>query len=177
MSPTQNNIHIRKCFIFDFDETLARTDCKIVVTHKDGSITKLSPSEFNTYQIKDGDSLDYREFDQIINPKELPLMSLARQLCQEGHKVFVLTARGVEAKNPIVRYLRSQGVVLSEICCLGEPSGKSDVKIDIPSKKREWLLTIAEHYDKIFFYDDCQSIIDEVSKVEKTKTYTVNNNE
>jgi hypothetical protein len=166
-------MELKKCFIFDFDFTLAKTECKITVTHKDGSITKLNPAEFNTYKYQDGDAFDYTEFDQIIGPQELPLMVLARQLCVEGHTVFVLTARGIEAKNPIIRYLRSQGVHLHEICCIGSSSSSSSEKIDVAAKKREWLLTIAESYDKIFFYDDCQEIIDAASTVDKTKVYKI----
>lgn len=159
----------RKAFVFDFDETLASTSCKILVKHQDGTSNLLTPQEFNTYETQEGDKFDYSEFNEIIHPEALPLMVLARQLCTEGHPIFVLTARGTDAKNPIVRYLESQGVVLHQIYCVG----KSDGRIEIEKEKRKILLTIMEGYDRIFYYDDHKGIIDHVSDLPNTKTYHV----
>lgn len=162
----------RKAFIFDFDETLASTDCKIIVSHVNGSTTELTPQEFNSYVYKYGDKFDYSDFDKIISPEALPLMTLARQLCLEGHPIFILTARGIEAKNPIVRYLESQGVVLHQIYCIGSKTEK----VEVEKEKRKVLLTIMESYDRIYFYDDNHKIIDHVSDLPNTKFYHVRDN-
>lgn len=161
--------NLKKAFVLDFDNTLASTACKILVEHKDGTSSKLTPEKFNTYETQEGDKFDYSEFNEIIHPESLPLMVLARQLCTEGHPIFVLTARGIEAKNPIVRYLESQGVVLHQIYCVGSADGR----IEIEKEKRKVLLTIMESYDRIYFYDDHKGIIDHVSDLPKTKTYHV----
>jgi hypothetical protein len=153
----------------DFDSTLATTSCKILVNHINGTSSKLTPEEFNTYKSQPFDKFDYSEFNEIIHPEALPLMVLARQLCTEGHPIFVLTARGIDAKNPIVRYLESQGVVLHQIYCVG----KYDGKVEVEKEKRKILLTIMEGFDRIYFYDDCESIIDHVSDLPNTKTYHV----
>jgi len=160
---------LKKAFIFDFDATLANTACRILVKHQDGTSNLLTPQEFNTYEVRQGDKFDYSEFNEIIHPEALPLMVLARQLCTEGHPIFVLTARGIDAKNPIVRYLESQGIVLHQIYCVG----KSDGRIEIEKEKRKVLLTIMENYDRIYFYDDAEFIIDHVKDVDRIKTYHV----
>lgn len=160
----------RKAFVFDFDETLASTSCRILVKHGDGTSKLLTPQEFNTYETQEGDKFDYSEFNEIIHPEALPLMVLARQLCTEGHPIFILTARGIDAKNPIVRYLESQGVVLHQIYCVGKYDGG---RIEIEKEKRKILLTIMENYDRCYFYDDAEFIINHVSDIPNTKTYHV----
>lgn len=159
----------RKAFVFDFDCTLASTACRILVVHKDGTSNLLTPEEFNTYETQEGDKFDYSEFNEIIHPEALPLMVLARQLCTEGHPIFVLTARGIDAKNPIVRYLESQGVVLHQIYCVGAKEGR----IEIEKEKRKVLLTIMEGYDRCYFYDDAEFIINHVKDINNIKTYHV----
>lgn len=174
---TQDNIeenaslksNLRKAFIFDFDETLVTTDSKVTVKHSNGQTTTLTPSEFNSFVVNEGDLFDYSDFDNVVNPESLPLMSLVRQLNSEGHPVFVITARGLKARNPIVRYLESQGVVLHEIYCVGSDTGK----VNIEQEKRKILLTIMESFDRIYFYEDNIKILNHISDLEKTKTYRV----
>jgi hypothetical protein len=73
MVSTQNNIeefcnmleHIGedKGYVFDFDDTLAKTSAKIHVFKNGDRIKSLDPQIFNTYNLKDGEVFDFSDFD------------------------------------------------------------------------------------------------------------------
>ena len=64
----------KKAFVFDFDETLAHTDAVVL----DGTEDKFA---------------EFSNPDTILNGTPLDLMDLAKEVYDEGHSVFVLTAR------------------------------------------------------------------------------------
>ena len=68
------NNKITKAFVFDFDETLAHTNAVVL----DGTDDKFA--EFNNPE-------------SILNGTPLELMDLAKEVHDEGHSVFILTAR------------------------------------------------------------------------------------
>jgi FMN phosphatase YigB (HAD superfamily) len=138
---------MKKAFVFDFDDTLVKTDCKIIV--KSDNITRyLTPAEFNHYIPSAGDVCDFSEFEYVINPVGLETLKLAKQVDSENHDVYILTARNNNAKNPIVEFVRSCGINAKEVYCVGDNGS------DIAQEKRTVLLTIMQGYDKIYFYDD-----------------------
>ena len=138
---------IEKAFVFDFDDTLAFTDAKIKV----GNL-KLTPQEFNTHQLQDGEVFDFSEFDQasfILNGTPTKLIDLAKEVCAEGHSVFILTARTNCVASAIAEFLAIHGVVTSEVHCVGSSKGG-----DIAKAKRKVLLSIIENFDRVWFFDD-----------------------
>ena len=137
---------IEKAFVFDFDDTLAFTDAKIKV----GNL-KLTPQEFNTHQLQDGEVFDFSEFDQasfILNGTPTKLIDLAKEVCAEGHSVFILTARNNCVASPIAEFLGGFGITTKQIHCVGGWS------LDIAKAKRKVLLSIIENFDKVWFFDD-----------------------
>ena len=64
---------LKRAYIFDFDETLVTTDARIHV-YKDGVYSySMNPKEYNFYQRKKGDSLDFSDFndaDLILTAKK-----------------------------------------------------------------------------------------------------------
>ena len=167
MKRKDNNM--KKAFVFDFDDTLATTNCKVEVRQTDlyfgdsFKVQELTPSEFNTYELKEGEWFSFEQFKQVINPVALPLISLAKEVSQENHNVFILSARPTEAVNPITEFLRSLNIEVKSVICVG---GKP---INIAKEKRTVLMTIIENHEVVYFFDDDKINIQEANKLEGLK--------
>lgn len=149
---------MKKAFVFDFDDTLVKTDCRVIVRNN-GVTQSLTPAEYNTYNASDDDEFDYSEFERVINPVGLETLELAKQVYNENHDVYILTARNSNAKNPIVEYIRNCGISAKEVYCVGDNGS------DIAQEKRFVLLAIMQGYDKIYFYDDHHDNVEQARSV------------
>lgn len=159
---------MKKAFVFDFDDTLAKTDCRIGVVDKYSGAWKhsLNPAEFNSYKLQANEEFDFSDFDYVINPEALETLELAKQVHAENHDVYILTARNNKAQNPIVEYIRLHGINAKEVYCVGGSS------VSIEKAKRKVLMTIMENYDKVYFYDDHDKNVEEAKRV-GVKAYKV----
>lgn len=157
--------NINKAFVFDFDDTLATTGCKVRVfsTKKQYLLT---PAEFNEWKLAPDESYDFSDFEKLIDPVGLETLKLAKQVNDENHAVYILTARNGMSRNPIRVWLATHGISVREIHCIGSKDA------NIAREKRKVLLTIIENHDKTYFYDDCKENIESVQDL-KIKTYLV----
>jgi phosphoglycolate phosphatase-like HAD superfamily hydrolase len=55
-------VESKKLRIFDFDDTLVKTNSFIYVTHRNGMKTKLSPGQYAKNDTRDGDSFVFIPF-------------------------------------------------------------------------------------------------------------------
>ena len=137
----------KKLRIFDFDDTLVKTNSFIYVTHKDGKESKLTPGEYAVYETKPGDKFDFSDFSKVSDPKELKQTTkvLKRFVSAEGErKIVILTARA--AYKPIKDYLKDIGFDGIYVVALGDAD---------PQKKADWIeQKIKEGYNDVFFMDD-----------------------
>ena len=143
-----------KAFVFDFDDTLAFTDARVHVLSpcKSQVVASLTPQEFNSVKLKDGQRFDFSDFDKsrlILNGKPTKLIELAREVFSEGHSVFILTARANQASSAIAEWLKGFGVIAKEIHCVGSSNGG-----DIAKAKRKVLLSVIENFEQVWFFDD-----------------------
>jgi len=148
-----------KLRVFDFDDTLVMTDSVAYLTQADGAERELTPAEFATYELKDGESYEedaFREFGEVENPREVrQMMNVLRNVVNkelsepEGRKIVILTARAHHARLPIVKYLESVGLDTSKI----EVHTLQDAD---PESKSGWVESqILQHgFDDIEFFDD-----------------------
>jgi len=88
-----NNNNKTKAFVFDFDDTLASTNAKVLVRKYRVPSQVLTPAEYSTYELADGESFDFSEFK---NPEFIINASLCDNPCQEKidslhNKVFQLS--------------------------------------------------------------------------------------
>lgn len=151
----------KKLRVFDFDDTIVKTDSYIYVTTKSGKKFKLTPGEYATYKPRSGDKFDYSDFDQVTNPKEIKAITkILRDMVKKGgdRGVFILTAR--ESEKPIQRYLRDIGIRNVEVVGLGssDPKDKSDWIVD----KVE-----SEDFDDVYFIDDSMDNVKAVKRALK----------
>jgi len=149
----------RMLSVFDFDDTLAKSDSWIYVTIGGKEVNKLDPAEFAVYKPKDGEEFDFRDFDRSIqNPKIIKknVDLLRKQLKKGGRKVTILTARRLGA--PINQFFKTIGINPYVV-----PLGSND-----PQKKADWIeAEILKGYNPIYFMDDSPKNIKAVNTLKK----------
>jgi hypothetical protein len=151
---------MKKAFVFDFDDTLATTDCRVIVRRQNnrGSqglpVRRLNPSEYNSDFLEDGEEYDFSEFNSeefIRNANPTFLMALAEEVYREGHAVYILTARLDNVVVAIGDFLLGHNVRPMKVFGVGS----DEVKLDIAVEKKKVLETLCQAFDLVYFYDDC----------------------
>jgi len=165
---------MKKAFVFDFDDTLAKTKCMINVyercTPEDKLVDKITPQEFNSYNLGKFEYFNFDEFrseDFIQTAKPTGLLDLAKEVYSESHTVYILTAREDNVSNAITAWLHQYGIKPKTVFCVGGD------KESIAKRKRSILMTIMQSYDKTYYYDDCPRNIKLAPAGKKIKKYKV----
>ena len=139
--------------VFDFDDTLAFSDSKVLVKMPDGKINKITPAEFAIYaeQLQqDGAEFDFSEFNKVVNGRKGPLADLAlkRQKKFGSGDIFVLTARPQLSAESIKLFLDGIGLNIPIENITGLADGS-------PDAKALWVLDkTAKGYNDFYFADD-----------------------
>ena len=145
--------------IFDFDDTLAKTDSWVYVKTPDGMEKQLDPAEFAIYKPKAGEEFDFRDFDRPLrNPRLIKknVDLLRRQLKKGGRKVTILTARALGT--PLNHFFKTIGINPYVV-----PLGSAN-----PQDKADYIeKEIQKGYDPIYFMDDSPKNIKAVNKLKK----------
>ena len=146
--------------VFDFDDTLAKTDASIKVIHSNGSTQTLTPAEYAKYVPKKGDKFDFAEFGKIIksaSPIKDNIKKLMRSLKTHVGRTTILTARALGY--PVKHYLKDKfGLDVYVV-----PLASGD-----PKKKADWIKSQIKRGIKIVnFYDDSIKNIKAVSKLQQ----------
>ena len=152
----------KKLRIFDFDDTLVKSNSRVKVIHKDGTFTMLTPGQYAVYDKKDVETMDYSEFKKVIDPKEIKaLTKVLRQFYNAAgqRRITILNARGVSG--PIKNFMKKIGITNIEIVALGDSN---------PQKKADWIedKIVKDGYNDVFFVDDSEKNVRAVSAL-KTK--------
>lgn len=140
----------RKLWVFDFDDTLVKTDSRVFLVEADGTRVVMTPHEYTTrvWNATERYDFDYSEFLQLINPRPIEryvgLLHEARQECGSD-RVHVLSARSVAA--PIEEFLRTVGAHDVPV----HAAGSAD-----PATKAAWVAQrlAAGDVDELEFFDD-----------------------
>lgn len=138
----------KKLRVFDFDDTLVKTNSFIYVTHRNGMKTKLSPGQYAKYEPKDGDEFDFKDFQQVTRPELIKgyVELLKRMVSSASSKVYILTARAAE--KPVSQFIKDLGIHGVTVIALGDNN---------PEKKADWIEDrVKEGYDDVFFVDDSE---------------------
>lgn len=150
-------IETKKLRIFDFDDTLVKTNSFIYVTHRNGMKSKLSPGQYAKYDAKDGDEFDFKDFQQVTRPQLIKgYVELLRRMVNSGgsREVYILTARAAE--RPVSQFIKDLGIDGVKVIALGDNN---------PEKKADWIEDrVKEGYDDVFFVDDSEKNIAAVRK-------------
>lgn len=138
----------RKLRIFDFDDTLVKTQSKVGVLKADGTKLALTPGEYAVYHKEPGDEFDYSHFQDLVEPEEIKWMTrvLKRVINKHGvNAAVILTARGT--KKPVEKFFKLLNITPIPIVALND----SD-----PAAKAQWILYVIKkfNYDVVEFFDD-----------------------
>ena len=163
LANSKSNTKRKGISVFDFDDTLARTKSKILVT-LDGKTFKIDATEF-ALQSADleaaGATFDFSEFNKVVDGKKGPLADLAlkRQGKFGSGDIFVLTARPQEAAYAIHAFLKGIGLNIPFENITGLEDGR-------PEAKADWIIDkVAEGYNDFYFADDAIKNIKAVSDI------------
>jgi len=141
-----NEVKSKKLRIFDFDDTLAKVKSNIIVKNKDTKTT-LTPAEFAVYNPKQGDTFDFKEFNEIIKTA-IPIKSNLKLLKQAASdpmtKTTILTARLLGF--PVKYYLKKNFNLDIYVVAVGG----ADPKLKVNYIEKE----IKKGYTDIVFIDD-----------------------
>ena len=154
-----------KLRVFDFDDTIAKSDSNIHITTDTGKKITMDPGEYATHKINPDYNYDFSEFDEVINPREIKqITNIIRNALNAGteeREIAVLTARDPAAEGPIRDYLDSIGLDPSKITF--ELLATSD-----PQAKADW---IARRIDNgavdVLFFDDSGKNVEAVQALSR----------
>ena len=150
--------------VFDFDDTLARTNSNVIVIMPDGKKSKIDATEFAKNSVKleeQGAKFDFSEFNKVVDGKKGPLADLAlkRQGKFGSKNIFVLTARPQLAAEGIKAFLDGIGLNLPLSNITGLENGS-------PQAKANWVIgKAAEGYNDFYFADDAIKNVKAVANV------------
>lgn len=150
--------------VFDFDDTLAYSNSKVVVNMPDGTIRKITPAEFAVESenlLEQGAEFDFSEFNKVVEGRKGPLADLAlkRQEKFGSGDIFVLTARPQASAVSIKAFLDGIGlnIPLKNITGLADGS---------PDAKALWVLDkAAKGYNDFYFADDALPNVQAVKNI------------
>ena len=150
---------MKPLYIFDFDDTLALTNSKIVVIRPDGSELELDSAEFAKYRSAPGDQFDFSQFGEgspitgtLIDST---VAELKKAMSTYGNEsVYIVTARS--ASQPVVDFLESMGIPSPPVIATTGSEGKAP-----------WLREKleSEPYTDVFVFEDCSKNISMLSNV------------
>lgn len=150
--------------IFDFDDTIVKTNSYIYVTHKNGMKSKLTPGQYAVYTEKPGDVYDFKDFEQVKEPQEIQkITKILRGIVSKSKEVvYILTARA--AYQPIKKYLSDIGINSKKIYVVALASNN-------PKDKADWIENMIdkEGYDDIYFVDDSEKNVSAAKQMLRTK--------
>jgi len=150
-----------KLRVFDFDDTIAKSDSNIYITTGAGEKISMTPGEYATHKINPDYEYDFSEFDEVINPREIEqitnIIRNALNAGTEGREIAILTARAPEAEEAIRDYLESLNLDTSKITFV--LLGDSD-----PQAKAAWVGgRIEDGATDVLFFDDSGKNVDAIA--------------
>ena len=163
--------NIKGMSVYDFDDTLAITDSKVIVYlpyYAPGSMTEatmeLTPAEFAERHAdleSMGASFDFSQFNKVIGGKKGPLAPrLKKAIDKFGNRnIYILTARPQSAAKAIYEFLKGIGLEIRIENIVGLQDGS-------PKAKADWMVNkAAEGYNDFYFVDDALKNVKAVKDV------------
>jgi hypothetical protein len=112
--------------IFDIDDTLFKTDTKVIVKKNNKKVIELNPAEYNVYKLGDGESFDFSQFrsSSVFAQSAKPIDTvfktakkiLAKFTSFKQKKVVIITARAdLDDKNLFLDTFRKYGFNIDKV--------------------------------------------------------------
>jgi phosphoglycolate phosphatase-like HAD superfamily hydrolase len=152
----KSRIDGRRLRVFDFDDTLVKTNSKIYVTSGTGDKFELTPGEYAVYESQPGDEFDYSDFSKLIDPREIVWTGrILRNILSKGGEVVILTARSAQA--PVYQFLEDAGLPRLEVVALANAD---------PEKKADYIekRIVDDGVKYVEFFDDSYKNVEAVNR-------------
>jgi hypothetical protein len=150
---------VKKLRVFDFDDTLVRTNSFVRLRKPGGDQVHMTPAQYAVYSPMPEDDLDFEDFKTLKDPTEISwTLNILRSVVRSGGEAIILTARGDEAKPHIEEFLRAVGVPGIEVVTLGDSN---------PMMKAAHIAARIEEfgYNFVEFFDDSEKNIMAVERM------------
>lgn len=150
----------------DIDETLFKTFAKILIIKDGKTVGELDNQEFNSYELKDGESYDFQQFRdaKLFKKTSVPIPETINRIKKmlgqiksqnKKSKIIFLTARAsFDNKDVFLSTFKEQGINMDKSSVYVERVG--DFKGTIPEKKAKVILEYLKTLDyyKVRLIDD-----------------------
>jgi len=159
-----SNKEVKGISIWDFDDTLAKTNSQVLFTTPDGTTGKLTAEEFaskGAQLLEQGYVYDFSEFDKVIDGTPGPFLpKFINRIKKFGIKDnFILTARPVNSAASIQLFLKELGIEIP----IENITGLAN---STPEAKALWIVDkVGEGYNDIYFADDALQNVQAVKNV------------
>lgn len=167
---------MKELHAFDLDDTLVETHSQVRVTKADGSKLVLTPAQYASYMAQEGDSFDFKDFDDLEKPRRTKLMKVFRNKVIEanGKGCIILTARATKSRAHIRKYLDkfipADCMKNVRIITLGS-SSSFDKAIYLRDK------VLKDSYESVEFVDDswnnCRTVGDILNEMPEVKRFRI----
>tara|TARA_R100000544_G_scaffold10252_1_gene4410 strand:- start:228 stop:10646 length:10419 start_codon:yes stop_codon:yes gene_type:complete len=150
--------------IWDFDDTLARSNSQVLFTTPDGTTGKLTAEEFaakGADLLEQGYVYDFSEFSKVVDGRPGPfLQKFINRIKKFGIKDnFILTARPVNSAASIQLFLKGVGIDIP----IENITGLAN---STPESKALWIVDkVGDGYNDIYFADDALQNVQVVKNV------------
>ena len=150
--------------IWDFDDTLARSNSQVLFVAPDGTTGKLTAEEFaakGADLLEQGYVYDFSEFDKVIDGTPGPFLpKFINRIKKFGIKDnFILTARPVNSAASIQLFLKGLGIDIP----IENITGLAN---STPEAKALWIVDkVGDGYNDIYFADDALQNVQVVKNV------------
>ena len=131
-------------YIFDFDDTLAVTDSRVIV-YRNGKEIRMTSREFAEFDYNSStDELDFGDFSRAQGTVIKDTVKVMNDKIAEGEDVFIVTARAIA--EPVQQWLSTE---IPEVPPIVPTAGSQG--------KRPWLLSQLQqkNYARVIVYEDC----------------------
>jgi hypothetical protein len=152
----------------DIDETLFKTFAKILVIKNNKTIKELNNQEFNTYELQDGESFDFHQFEnaKLFKETSIPIPQTIKRVKRmlknidiRGSKIIFLTARSdFDNKHEFLQTFRDNGIDIDKIYVERVGNKKTGT---VAEKKKQVVLK----YLKTGLYRRCRLIDDDMANI------------
>ena len=161
-----------KAYVFDFDDTLVKTQAQVHVLRDGKKIKSLTPEEYNVYKEEPGETFDMSDFadpriifgaEKYKSWAELENVDRAIKFGKANAVIYILTARAPAAQIPIHTFLKRNNITipLNNVITIGNDKGKW---VNIPEEKEKVLKVLAGMYD-VYFFDVSEDNIKMATKI------------
>jgi hypothetical protein len=161
----------------DIDETIFKTFAEIKVIKNGKEIKSLSNQAFNTYELQDGESFDFREFRnaELFNKTSIPIDKTVKRIkrmlsnvMRDNPDIILLTARAdFDDKETFLSTFRKHGIPIDKMYVERVGNMKSGTTDD-RKKKTLMKYIMTGKYTDVKLLDDDKRNVTTFAKMGKT---------